>query len=194
VSAFVGGAAGGVGTLYRGVRSGAVTDAVATELTRAALRGERPSLEAMGQNAVAGGYLGKVGGEAGVRWSQGLPSSKYYKRGRRVSKEEVGEKLSEFKSRLHGERVVARQKSMEVSGGKTRPDHASVGVLSPAAAPALPRESKFGFRAGLTPRQQEASRELAGYRIDHFTPDDVGKIFGGFLASIGGQAAPYNDR
>lgn len=185
-SAFVGGMTGGGATLYGGVRAGAVSDAVAAELTRAALRGERPSLEAMGQNAVAGAYLGKIGGEGGVRWSQGLPSSKYYKRGRPISKEEVGEKLSELKSRLQGEQVKERQVRKPVSGGETIVDHVTdEGLL---------RESKFGFRARLTKRQQEASQELAGYRVDHFTPDDVGKIFGGFLASIGGQAAPHDDR
>lgn len=177
-SAFVGGAVGGLGTLYGGVRSGAVSDAVATELTRAALRDERPSLETMGQNALAGAYLGRIGGTAGVRWSQGLPSSKYYKRGRFISKEEVGEKLSETKSRLRGEVIVGRQGWIEVSGGHTRPDHTSTAFLS-RTGEVFHNESKFGFRARTTPRQREAERELPGYRIDHFTPDDVGKISGG---------------
>ena len=193
-SAFVGGMTGGLSTLYGGVRSGAVADAVATELTRAALRGERPSLEAMGQSAVAGSYLGKVGGDVARRWSQGLPSSKYYKRGYWISKEEIGEKLSEAKSRLQGERVIRPARPEKVSGGETRPDHASVDILSGPGAQALPRESKFGFYARLTKRQLEALEELVGYRVDHFTPDDVGKIGGGFLASIGGQAPPIDNR
>ncbi|WGU40924.1 hypothetical protein [Phenylobacterium sp. NIBR 498073] len=187
VGALVGGMAGGLTTLYGGVRSGAISDAVATELTRAALRGERPSIEAMGQSAVAGVYLGKVGGDAANRWSRNLPASKYYKRGRRISKEEIGEKLSETKSRLHGERIVGRQGRMAVSGGHTKPDHISAGAFSRARGETWPRESKFGFFADLKPRQKEAERELAGYRVDHFTPDDFGRIVGGALASSGGQ-------
>lgn len=48
-SAFVGGMTGGLATLYGDVRSGAVADAVATELTRAALRGERRLLKRWGK-------------------------------------------------------------------------------------------------------------------------------------------------
>lgn len=82
----------------------------------------------------------------------------------------------------------------KVSGGETCPDHASVDIFSGPGAQALPRESKFGFYARLTKRQLEALTELVGYRVDHFTPDDVGKIGGGFLASIGGQATPRDNR
>lgn len=194
IGSFAGGAVGGLVNLYGGVRAGAVSDAVAAEVTRAVLRGEWPSLQAMGQDAVAGSYLGKFAGDVASGWSKRLPSSKYYKRGRRFSKEELGEKLSEAKSLLQGERVFRKPDAVKVSGGETRPDHAGVEIFSPAGAPAQPRESKFGFYARLTKRQQEASRELQGYRVDHFTPDDVAKLAGGFLASVGGRSEPRDER
>lgn len=183
VGAFVGGGTGALATLYGGPRSGATTEAVMTELTRSRLAGEPISWEAVGDGALAGSYAGRLAGEVGVRWSNGLPSSKYRKGGRKVSKEELGEWMGETLSRLRLEGVADRQvrNVFKVSGGETRPDHVTSAWE--------PREDKFGFGAFPTLRQSEAIAELPDYRVFHFHPDDVGKAAGGLAALIASQAA-----
>jgi hypothetical protein len=181
--AFVGGGSGALATLHKGPRAGATTEAFLTELTRSRLSGEPMSWDAVGDGALAGSYAGRLAGEVGVRWSNGLPSSKYRKGGRKVSKEGLGELMGETLSRLRLEGVGGRQVRdvFKVSGGQTIPDHVTrVGE---------PREDKFGFGALPTSRQREAIAELPDYRVFHFTPDDVGKAAGGLAALIAGQAA-----
>lgn len=186
-AAFVGGGTGALTTLYRGPRSGATTEAFVTELTRSRLAGEPMSWDAVGDGALAGSYAGRLAGEAGVRWSNGLPSSKYHKHGRKISKEELGERTGEMLSHLRLEGVGGRQvRGFKVSGGETRPDHVT--------RTWEPREDKFGFGAAKTARQTEAMKELLDYRVFHFTPDDIGKATGGIAALIAGQAASQPDR
>ncbi len=183
VGAFVGGGSGALATLYGGPRSGATTEAFLTELTRSRLAEEPMSWKAVGDGALAGSYAGRLAGEVGVRWANGLPSSKRHKRGRTVSKEELGEWMGETLSRLRLEGVAGRQvrDGFNVSGGKTIPDHVT--------RAGEPRENKFGYRASPTLRQREAMAELPDYRVFHFTPDDIGKATGGAAALIAGQAA-----
>lgn len=180
--AFVGGGTGALATLYGGPRSGATTEAFVTELTRSRLAGEPMSWDAVGDGALAGSYAGRLAGEVGVRWSNGLPPSKYRKRGRKISKEELGELMGETLSRLRLEGVADRQVRgvFKVSGGTTIPDHVTMA--------GWPREEKFGFGASPTPRQWEAIAEIPDYRVFHFTPDDVGKTAGGVAALIASQA------
>lgn len=181
--AFVGGGSGALATLYTGPRTGATTEAFLTELTRSRFTGEPMSWEAVGDGALAGSYAGRLAGEVGVRWSNGLPSSKYRKGARKVSKEELGEWMGETLSHLRLEGVAGRQvrNVFKVSGGETKPDHVTRAWK--------PREDKFGFGASPTARQWEAIAELPDYRVFHFHPDDVGKAAGGLAALIASQAA-----
>jgi len=183
IGATAGGASGALATLYAGPRAGAVAEAGVTETTRAVVAREPISLEAIERDAVAGAYLGSLGASAGVDWSSGLPWNKSArKRAKRwISKEELRDRMSEIKSVLRGEGVQKRQVYHKVSGGNTRADHNT--------RDGKPVEGKFGFGTELSKRQNEAKAELPDYRIDQFTPDDIGKALGGFLALIGGQAA-----
>ena len=79
----------------------------------------------------------------------------------------MGEWLAEGRSRLRGKEIAGRQQPVDVRGGFTRADH-------------LERngdvvEAKFGYsHRRLKGRQAQAYHELPNYRVDHFTPNDLG--------------------
>ncbi len=92
------------------------------------------------------------------------------------SKGDLGEWLSRQRSWLRGKTVDERQVPRKVKGGYTRVDHVEVDGDDV--------EAKFGSSIKrLYGRQAEAYRELRNYRVDHFTPNDLGGAAGVPLGS-----------
>ena len=78
--------------------------------------------------------------------------------------------MSAVKNILQGEGRGEPQQIVKLpGGGHTRADF----VTSRSIV-----ESKFGGSRPLRGRQAQAQRELPNYRVDRWTPDDVGKVTG----------------
>jgi hypothetical protein len=165
----LGGAAGGIGTLARSPALGAAADAVVNGAAHSALTGQPISPIDMAENALAGGYLGLLGHVAGTQWADNLD---WREKGR------LGEFMAKRTSNILGD-DVAKGLRFDVSGGKTLSDHVADGA---------PVEAKFGYKARLSKRQNEAFNELPDYRVYHFLPPDVGRITGGLLAMANAQS------
>ncbi|HVY34210.1 MAG TPA: hypothetical protein VG960_07290, partial [Caulobacteraceae bacterium] len=109
------------------------------------------------------------GAEGGVAWSEGLPN---------LAKGKLGEALSAGKTILKGDFPVQFQAIKRLTRGYTRTDHAT--------AKGLWVEAKFGPKARLLPRQNQAQVELGPqYRVDWWLPKHVGYLGGG-TAGLGG--------
>lgn len=161
----VGGAVDSVGTIYFGpARGGALGGAVGSAADDA-FNGRMPSLVRMSEGAAAGSVVGKTAGALGTLGIHTLPGLNNVKG---LRKGTVGDALSEMRSRLEGEGVARRQRNVELTKGYTRADH-----LTKTGRPV---EAKFGFEADLSPAQILARKELPEYRIDHFLPEDIGKL------------------
>ena len=161
----VGGAADSVGTIYLGpARGGALGGAVGAAADDA-FNGRMPSLVRMSEGAAAGSVVGKATGALGTFAVHTLPGLNNVKG---LRKGTVGDALSEMRSRLEGEGVFRTQRPVELTKSYTRVDH-----LTKTGRPV---EAKFGFGAQLSPAQILAREELPNYRIDHFLPEDIGKL------------------
>jgi len=161
----VGGAADSVGTIYFGpARGGALGGAVGSAADDA-FNGRVPSIVRMSEGAAAGSVVGKTAGALGALGVHTLPGLNNVKG---LRKGPVGEALSEMRSRLESEGVARRQRPFKVTKSYTRVDHRT--------KTGRPVEAKFGFEADLSPAQILAWKELPNYRIDHFLPEDIGKL------------------
>lgn len=164
-AAAVGGATDGLWTVYLGpARGGALGGAVGAAADDA-FNGRMPSLVRMSEGAASGSVMGKGLGALGTFRAHALPG--LYKR-KGIRKGPLGEAMSEVRSRLEGEGVVDRQAKTPVSRSYTMVDHVT--------GAGRPVEAKFGFEADLSRAQTLAWKELPAYRIDHFLPEDIGKL------------------
>lgn len=173
-SAALGGGAGALATARLGPRAGATLEA---GVTHSALAGGPVDWEAMQRDAVVGSHFGRIGDVAGTKWADGLHFTK---------KGKLGERMSEAKTWLQGERPVERHRRRKVAGGDTVIDHAtdSGSVI----------EAKFGRWARLSRRQIEAMLQYGPrYRVDWWLPEHVGRAVGGPLALFSAQAAGRED-
>lgn len=122
-------------------------------------------------------------GEAAMTGATFLGSSaagsKFVSKLRPKSKGWTGERMSDVRTVLSGEKPINHGKRRNLDGGgHTFTDHqtASGKVV----------EAKLGPAAGLTPRQRQAQAELGPkYRYDHWSFDDVGRVIG--AAVVGAQ-------
>lgn len=161
----VGGAADSVGTVYLGpARGGALGGAVGAAADDT-FNGRMPSLARMSEGAATGSVVGKATGALGTFAVHTLPGLNNVKG---LRKGTVGDALSEMRSRLEGEGVFRTQRPVKLTKSYTRADH-----LTKTGRPV---EAKFGFEAQLSPAQTLAWEELPNYRIDHFLPEDIGKL------------------
>lgn len=131
----------------------------------------------MQREAVVGSHVGRVGDVSGTRWADGLHFTE---------KGKLGERMSEAKTWLQGEKPIERHKKRDVPGGKTVIDHAtdSGSVI----------EAKFGRWARLSKRQIAAMLKYGHqYRVDWWLPEHVGRAIGGPLALFSAQAAGRED-
>lgn len=161
----VGGAVDSVGTIYLGPARGGALGGATGSAADDAFNGRMPSLVRMSEGAAAGSVLGKTAGALGTLGVHALPGLNSIKG---LRKGTVGDALSEMRSRLEGEGVARRQRPVKLSKSYTRVDH-----LTKTGKPV---EAKFGFEADLSPAQTLAWKELPNYRIDHFLPEDIGKL------------------
>ena len=184
VASAAGGGAGGVAALHGGPRSAAATESIIDEVVHSALTAEPISVEDIERGMVGGVYAGRLGEVEGIARADALPSG-FNKHDKGLTKEKLGEFLSDTKTRLYGLDRPKKQVYRPVSGGKTKVDQeTSLGELV---------EVKFGNRARLSTRQKEAVKELPDYTVDHWLPRDIGQALGGFFALIGGQAPSSED-
>jgi hypothetical protein len=167
--AVLGGAAGALTTAYAGPRAGAVAEAAVTEGSRG-LRTEDFSPERLEDSAVLGAHLASLGDIAGRSWSDSLD---YRKKGK------LGERMSDIKTTLSGQKVVKRQKRVNLSKGHTFIDSKTNADITV--------ESKFGRAPELSENQKRARNEIPNYQIDSWDPRDIGKAAGGLSGLRFGQ-------
>jgi hypothetical protein len=159
VQGFGGHAFGHFGT---GAVGGAVTSGLGD-----VLNGRPVSLEDMvvggGVGALAGGYAGIKG----AQWADGLPT---LKNSAPMTKGDLGEALSIWRSVLRGSPVTStRERRINLPGSPgAKQDH--------AIGSALPVEAKFGPDAGLRRGQRVVYQQGRYGRVDHHGAQDVATI------------------
>ncbi|MES2722947.1 MAG: hypothetical protein V4656_07330 [Pseudomonadota bacterium] len=165
-SAVVGGAVDGVGTLYLGPARGGALGGAVSAATDDVFNGRMPSVVRMSEGAAVGSLMGKGIGALGTSRAHALPGRNSGLK--ELRKGPLGESMSEVRSHLEGEGVIDRQVKTPVSRSYTKVDHVT--------RTGRPVEAKFGFEADLSRAQTLAWKELPYYRIDHFLPEDIGKL------------------
>lgn len=165
-AAAVGGATDGLGTVNLGpARGGALGGAVGAAADDA-FNGRMPSLVRMSDGAASGSLLGKGAGTLGTFRAHALPGRNNGLKGLR--KGPLGEKVSEIRSRLEGEGVHPDKHTVQVGSRHTVLDHKTLTDR--------PVEAKFGYSATLSTPQKMLRAEDSRYRVDHFLPEDIGKL------------------
>lgn len=165
-AAAVAGAAQGVaGHRLGAVRTGALGGATTSTLQD--MFNDRPvSFERAATASLTGGIGAKVAGKYASDWSDGLPS---FKNQGRLSKGELGERMSIARSYVRGEPPVDfSEAAIQLAGDRTtKQDHAIT---------AGPVEAKFGRTAKLMRGQRKVAADGRYARVDHFHPEDIGTI------------------
>lgn len=165
-AAAVGGATDGLGTVYFGpARGGAIGGAVGAAADDA-FNGRRLSLVRMSEGAASGSVMGKGLGALGTFRAHALPGRNSGLKGLR--KGPLGEKMSEMRSRLEGEGVHPASHTVRVGNRHTVLDHRTL--------TGRPVEAKFGYSATLSTPQKMLRAQDSRYRVDHFLPEDIGKL------------------
>lgn len=165
-AAAVGGATDGLGTVYLGpARGGALGGAVGAAADDA-FNGRMPSLVRMSEGAALGSVMGKGLGALGTFGAHALPTLHHGPKWLR--KGTVGETLSKARSWLEGEGVHPGTHTVEVGRRRTVLDHKTLTDR--------PVEAKFGYSAKLSTPQKMLRAENFRYRVDHFLPEDLGKL------------------
>lgn len=161
--AAVGGAAGAATLPFGPGRAGAVGGWV-TSAAQDVFNGRPISLERAGKSAIAGNLLGGVAGRIGARASNDLP---------KAAKGRLGEAMGDVRSTINGERRLWAPKSRDyiAEGDYWYPD------ARDARTGQLRTEDKFGYGAELSPNQARAQSMLGpDFRLNHFTPEDIGSL------------------
>lgn len=140
------------------------------------------SLERAGQSAIAGNILGGVAGRIGAAASNDLPMA---------GKGRLGEAMGDVRSTINGERRMWAPKSRDyiAENDYWYPD------ARDARTGQLRTEDKFGYGAELSPNQTRAKSTLGpDFRLNHFTPDDVGNFASLPAGPFGAQLANRDRR
>lgn len=178
--AAIGGAAAGPALLYEGPGTAAGVGATVNHSVQSVLRGEPMPWGKVQQDTALG---------AGLGFGLGALVDAHLQNLSMLQKQDLGETLSEMKSRLLGETVAGSQQPIELSTGKTIADH----LLEPVIpGKEIGVEAKFGSSATLSQRQRQALREIGPegrYYVDHFLPADGALAVGGAGAISGAQAS-----
>lgn len=172
--AVIGGAAGGLATLYGGVTTGGAAGGAATSMAQAALNGRGLDPVKAAQAARSGAAVATAAGVVGKYGSAALPPK---------AKGELGETLSRAKTVARGERVGFQQHRVGLKGGGTTVIDHGIGAVAPTKIV----EAKFGPTARLSGRQRQAQTEYGpDYLVDAWQFHDVAKALGGAAAPLGG--------
>lgn len=165
-AAAVGGATDGLATVYLGpARGGAIGGAVAAAADDA-FNGRIPSVVGMSEGAAAGSIMGKGLGALGTFGAHSLPT--LHNGPKWMRKGTVGESLSKARSWLEGEGVDPGTHTVRLGSRRTVLDHKTL--------TGGPVEAKFGYGARLSTPQKMLRAKEADYRVDHFLPEDLGKL------------------
>jgi hypothetical protein len=158
-----GGAIEALAATKLGVGGAGAVGGAATSVLQDAANGEDISLR---NAAISGGVGGAVSGVTGHAVTQVANAE-----GIR-SKQLIGEELSKLRSWMRLDPPKPGPHREHLSESFTVPDHRTDSGLV---------EAKFGPSASLSDRQNQARVERMltnGYRVDHFLPEDIGKLIG----------------
>ena len=171
VGATVGGIAGAA-ALPLGLKTSGAVDGWVTSASQDVFNQRPIALDQASESALTGAMFASAAGRLGRNASQRLP---------RNAKGKLGEAMGEVRSTINGERRTWGPKARDPlpGGGYWYPDGRSGQVRF---------EDKFGFAAKLSKQQIKAMAALgANFRLNHFTPDDVG----GLLGLVAGPAGSH---
>lgn len=165
-AAAFGGAVDGVGSVYLGPARGGALGGATGAAADDAFNGRMPSVVRMSEGAASGSIMGKGAGALGTFGAHALPGLNNGSKGLR--KGPLGEELSKMRSRLEGEGVDPERYTERIGKHRTVFDHKTMTGRRV--------EAKFGPSASLSAGQRAARAKYSDYRIDHFLPDDIGKL------------------
>ena len=174
-AAAIGGGVDSLGTIYLGPARGGALGGAVSAAADDAFNGRMPSLVRASEGAAAGSVLGKGIGALGTFRVHALPGRNNGSRGLR--KGAIGESLSKARSWLEGEGVHPDRHRVRVGNRHTILDHKTMS--------GKPVEAKFGYAARLTTPQKMLRAEDKHYRVDHFLPEDIGKLLSLPFTSFG---------
>lgn len=165
VAAAVDGAVGGVVGRFGGATAGGAASGATASVSRSLAEGKAPSAAEMLEGAREGALFGRVAGGltgAAGKYGSTLLSPR--------SKGQLGEALSLAKTIAREGKIPRTQVPIAVGGRTTIADQVTRDGLL---------EAKFGRWAKLTEAQLAAAKVYGDkYMVDHFQPDDVGRILG----------------
>ena len=178
VGSVAGGMAGAVALPFLGPSRAGAVDGAVTSAAQDVLNGRPISVPQTVQSALTGGLLAGAVGSAGRRWSDSLSTT---------DKGRLGETLGGLRSGLNGEprwqgpkvrAPLAPGKAIPLKGKQTYWVPDGLGGPPPARLeddwPDL-FEDKFGLQADTSTNQKIAQKNFkSGFRLNHFTPSDVG--------------------
>ncbi len=189
----VGGMAGAAALPFLGPSRAGAVDGAVTSATQDLLNGRPISVPQTVQSALTGGLLARVTGSAGRKWSNGLSTTNKGRLG-----ETLGAARSEFnaKPRWQGPKVRAPlnpKQTTPLKGKQTYwvPDGLD-GPLPTKPGDDWPNlfEDKFGYQADTSANQKIAQTNFGDkFRLNHFTPSDVGMITSFPFLAVGPQLA-----
>lgn len=179
VGSVAGGMTGAVALPFVGPSRAGAVDGAVTSATQDVLNGRPISIPQTVQSALTGGLLAGATGGAGRKWSDGLSSTEKGRLG-----ETMGPLRSEFSGepRYRGARVRAPLHPDQTAPlqGKQKywiPD--GLGGQPPKDNEPWPDmfEDKFGYGADTSTNQKIAQKNFEQkFRLNHFTPSDVGMM------------------
>lgn len=176
------GGAAGAAALPLGPGRAAAVGGWVTSAAQDVFNGRPLSLERAGQSAIASNILGGVAGRIGARASNDLPMA---------AKGRLGEAMGDVRSTVNGERRLWAPKSRDYIDEDTYwyPDARDTRTLR------LRTEDKFGYGAELSPNQTQAQSAVGpDFRLNHFTPGDVGSLTSLPAGPFGAQWVSRDDQ
>lgn len=167
------GAADGMATMRLGPGAGGAIGGGVYAATNAALDGRDVSVRDVASSALQGNLIGRGAGAVGTLLSHRLPS---------MVKGDLGEFLSRWRSKIEGDDIILKQKYFELPERPFYPrKHKTRVDLVTAKGKRI--EAKFGFEPTLSSAQLRAVDELQDYVVEHWLPQDAGKLYGGAVSS-----------
>ena len=174
-AAALGGGVDSLGTVYLGPARGGALGGAVSAAADDAFNGRTPSLVRVSEGAAAGSVMGKGIGALGTFRVHALPARNNGSKGLR--KGAIGESLSKARSWLEGEGIDRGARRVEVGNRYTILDHKTLS--------GRPVEAKFGYAARLSTPQKMLRAKEKHYRVDHFLPEDIGKLLSLPFTSFG---------
>lgn len=171
-AAAVGGGVDSLGTVYLGPARGGALGGAVSAAADDAFNGRMPSLVRVSEGAAAGGVMGKGLGALGTFRVHAfrvhaLPGRNNGSKG--LTKGALGESLSKARSWVEGEGVHPKKGEVVRIGNRHT-------VLDHRTLSGKPVEAKFGYAARLSTPQKMLRAKEKDYRVDHFLPEDIGKL------------------